>query len=41
MNQPMQIMTNSQPESIRRTCPKCGYIRETIETNCADCGKLM
>lgn len=34
-------MTDSGSESIRRTCPKCGYVRETAETNCHDCGKPL
>ncbi len=37
MSQP-QITTS---EIIRRTCPKCGYIRETSETTCTDCGKPL
>lgn len=41
MNQPTQILTDSQSPPVRRTCPKCGYIRETAETNCADCGKVL
>jgi hypothetical protein len=41
MNQQTQTMTGSQSKSIRRTCPKCGYIRETAETSCADCGKIL
>ena len=40
MNQPIQVLTNS-PSPVRRTCPKCGDIRETIEANCADCGKVL
>ena len=34
-------MNNKQSKSARRTCPKCGYIRETAETNCPDCGKPL
>lgn len=41
MNQPTQLMTNSQTQAVRRTCPKCGYIRETSEEKCADCGKPL
>jgi hypothetical protein len=41
MNQPTQTLTNSQSSAFRRTCPKCGYIRETAETKCADCGKPL
>jgi predicted RNA-binding Zn-ribbon protein involved in translation (DUF1610 family) len=37
MNQPQITST----EIIRRTCPKCGYIRETAETICPDCGKTL
>ncbi len=40
MNQQTQFMTSSQQPS-RKTCPKCGYIRETAEKNCADCGKTL
>ena len=40
MNQPTQLLKNLSPP-VRRTCPKCGYIRETGETNCADCGKPL
>ena len=35
------MMTGSPSKSIRRNCPKCGYIRETAETSCADCGKIL
>ena len=35
------MMTDSRWKSIRRTCPKCGYIRETAETNRDDCGKPL
>jgi predicted nucleic acid-binding Zn ribbon protein len=41
MNQQTQTITDSGLISTHRTCPKCGYIRETAETNCADCGKPM
>jgi hypothetical protein len=41
MNQSTQILTDSRAQPIRRTCPKCGYIRATIETKCADCGKVL
>lgn len=41
MNQSTQTLTNSPSPPVRRTCPKCGYIRETGETNCADCGKVL
>lgn len=41
MNQQIQFMTNSQSSAVRRTCPKCGYIRETADKNCADCGKPL
>ncbi len=32
---------NSQLPGIRQTCPKCGYIRETAETKCSDCGRRL
>ena len=41
MNQQTQIMTNSQSQTVRRTCPKCGYIRETSDEKCGDCGKPL
>lgn len=41
MNQQTQFMTNSQSQAIRQTCPKCGYIRETAEKNCLECGKPL
>ena len=41
MNQSTQISTDPHTPPVRRTCPKCGYIRETAETNCADCGKVL
>lgn len=28
-------------QSVRRTCPKCGYIRETADTKCPDCRKTL
>ena len=28
-------------QPVRRTCPKCGYIRETTDTRCPDCGKTL
>ena len=31
----------AQPRLIKRTCPKCGYIRETTDTKCPDCGKTL
>ena len=37
----MPMPTDSQLPPIRRTCPKCGDVRATIETKCADCGKLL
>lgn len=41
MNQSTQISTDSRAQPVRRACPKCGYIRETSETNCDFCGKLL
>ena len=41
MNQSTQISTDPHTPPVRRTCPKCGYIRATAETNCADCGKVL
>ena len=41
MNQSTQISTDPHTPPVRRTCPKCGYIRATGETNCADCGKVL
>lgn len=41
MNQPTQTMTDSQAQPTRKTCPKCGDIRDTSETNCADGGKPL
>ena len=41
MNRSTQVLTDSQSPPVRRTCPKCGYICETAETNCADCGKVL
>ena len=41
MNQPTQVLNSLSSPPVRRTCPKCGYIRATGETNCADCGKLL
>ena len=40
MNRSTQVLTDSQ-SPVRRTCPKCGYIRATAETKCADCGKPL
>ena len=41
MNQPTQVLNITQSPPVRRTCPKCGYIRATIEASCADCGKVL
>jgi phage FluMu protein Com len=34
-------LLNAPSTAIRKTCPKCGYIRETAEIKCADCGKPL
>jgi phage FluMu protein Com len=34
-------LLNAPSTAIRKTCPKCGYIRETGEIKCADCGKPL
>ena len=38
-------MTNpaetSKTRAVRKTCPKCGYIRETSEPNCDKCGRVL
>jgi hypothetical protein len=31
----------SEANAVRKTCPKCGYIRETSELNCDKCGRLL
>ena len=41
MKQQKQFMTDSQAQSVRRTCPKCGDIRETADEKCRDCGKPL
>ena len=41
MNQPTQVLNSLSSPPVRRTCPKCGDIRETAETNCVDCGKPL
>ena len=41
MNNQTPSIADSALPTIRRTCPKCGYIRETAETKCADCGKPL
>ena len=41
MNQQKQTLSNPPSPTIRRTCPKCGDIRETGDLNCADCGKPL
>lgn len=40
MNQ-QQITIDTSSKILRRTCPKCGDIRETTATNCTDCGKVL
>src|SRR5262245_26698796 len=32
---------NANVAAVKKTCPKCGYIRETAETRCPDCGKVL
>jgi hypothetical protein len=34
-------LKNAPSTAFRQTCPKCGYIRETAEIKCADCGKPL
>ncbi len=41
MNAQTQILNASSAKLVRKSCYKCGYIRETAEKNCADCGKLL
>ena len=41
MNQQTQFLTETQTQNVRRTCPKCGYIRDTTDEKCGDCGKPL
>ena len=41
MNNQIQAFNDTQTKPVKRTCPKCGYIRETAETKCLDCGKTL
>ena len=31
----------SEANAVRKTCPKCGYIRETSDLNCGKCGRVL
>ena len=41
MNEQTQILSDAGEKVVRRTCPKCGYVRETAETKCSVCGKTL
>lgn len=41
MNMQAQILKESLTKTVSKSCYKCGYIRETSEENCAECGKVL
>ncbi len=41
MNTQTQTLNATSMKSVNKSCYKCGYIRETPDENCADCGKVL
>ncbi|MEP7038517.1 MAG: hypothetical protein ABI891_09240, partial [Acidobacteriota bacterium] len=41
MNAQTQILNASSAKLVRKSCYKCGYIRETSDRKCIKCGKLL
>src|SRR5215218_712637 len=41
MNQETYVPQETPAKTVKRNCPKCGWIRDTADTKCPDCGKLL
>jgi hypothetical protein len=41
MNQETYLPHNSAEKTVRRNCHKCGWIRDTADIKCPDCGKPL
>ncbi len=41
MNDSTQTLTVELPRAVRRTCPKCKYVRDTSEVVCPACGESL
>lgn len=41
MNAQTQILNDTSAKAVSKSCYKCGYVRETSDAKCADCGKLL
>jgi MFS family permease len=41
MNQETFVPQQVTAKTVKRNCAKCGYIRDTADTKCADCGRSL